>query len=510
MEKFIDKLIQSFTNQEYREFKYFLLRRPNTAENRKDILILDNIRNKEAASERKSNASYQIKKRLKKQLEMFAALENLRYDKNIDIRTEIDISKYLFRKNLYADAISCLNKAEKLAEAAGDYKTLDQILDIRISHSYNMAIPALHDEAPVLITKMLDNKKQEVRESYATAAYCELIYEIRKALAKKLSTNIDELKKTIFKKYHLEDNHDTDNLQSYCSYASIIIVMLREEKNYEALKRFGIRCYNVINSKHSLETVSKEFLYNLLDGICIATMRSKDYINYEKFIPLYFAQIQKMKSGSYEKNFYDFIEYIDLADLYFVTNRLPQARVSLLIAKKKYAGFTQSNRIFFTLRMYLMTMHFMHSEYGECIKLYREFIQFDEKKLLGELYFNLEHLLLTDIYSALFYYEDGDGYSALHVLTHLKRKYATVLRSESSARELMFIRIFQKILTTPSYIRSKQFKSEAEKFISLKQFMPADWEYISLNVWLTAKIKRQDYYSCFLEEVKPVSRPEIS
>jgi hypothetical protein len=504
MEKFIDKLIQSFTNQEYREFKYFLLRRPNTVENRKDILMLDDIRNKkEATSERKSNAAYQIKKRLKKQLEMFAALENLRYDKNIDIHAEIDISKFLFRKNLYTDAINCLNKAEKLAEAAGDYKTLDQILDIRISHSYNMAIPALHDEAPVLITKMLANKKQEVKESYATAAYCELIYEIRKALAKKLSTNIDELKTTIFKKYHLDDNHDTDNLQSYCSYASIIIVMLREEKNYEALKEFGINCYNVISSKNELDSVSKDFLYNLLDGICIATMRSKDYINYEKFIPLYFAQIQKMKSGSYEKNFYDFIEYIDLADLYFVTNRLPQARVALLIAKKKYAGFTQSNRIFFTLRMYLMAMHFMHSEYAECIKLYREFIQFDEKKLLGELYFNLEHLLLTDIYSALFYYEDGDTDYALHVLTQLKRKYATVLKSESSARELFFIKILQKILTVPAYIRSKQFKTDAEKFISLKQFMPADWEYISLNVWLTAKSTRKDYYSCFLEEVKP-------
>jgi hypothetical protein len=58
-----------------------LLRRPNIAEKRKDISVLNDICNKrEATSGRKSNAAYQIKKKLKKQLEIFAALENLWHD----------------------------------------------------------------------------------------------------------------------------------------------------------------------------------------------------------------------------------------------------------------------------------------------------------------------------------------------------------------------------------------------------------------------------------------------
>lgn len=148
-------------------------------------------------------------------------------------------------------------------------------------------------------------------------------------------------------------------------------------------------------------------------------------------------------------------------------------------------------------------MHFISNEYDECIKIYQEVISYDEKKILKELYFTIEDLLLTDIYGVLFYYEDGNAYYAHRLLTQLKRKYATILKSKAYARERSFIKILHKTLTIPSYITSKAFVSDTNKFVVLKSFMPADWEYISLNVWLISKCTRRKYYDCFLEEVKP-------
>src|ERR1700748_1713322 len=163
MQNFVDDLINSFTKEEYREFKYFLMRRSNTAENRKDLVMLESIREKKPMVKSSANAAYQIKKRLKKQLEEFAILENLHFDKSSEIRMQMDIAKYLFHKNLYTSAWSYLAKAEELAEQVGEYILLDQILGIQISNVYNISIPAVDGTlVPNLINKMLTNKALDV------------------------------------------------------------------------------------------------------------------------------------------------------------------------------------------------------------------------------------------------------------------------------------------------------------------------------------------------------------
>src|SRR5690606_25239970 len=131
----------------------------------------------------------------------------------------------------------------------------------------------------------------------------------------------------------------------------------------------------------------------LIDTICVAAIRAKDYANYEKYINLHAFYGRKMQGNSSEQTYYDFIPYVDVADLYFVTNRLPEARESLLTVQKKYAGHMHSARIFCLLRMSLMAMHFKYGEYGNCIDLFHEMQAYDERKILDERGFRLEIVL---------------------------------------------------------------------------------------------------------------------
>jgi hypothetical protein len=505
MKNFVDTLILSFTSQEYREFKYFLLRRSDSLESKKNIQLVESIRNNTSLAEKSSNAVYQIKKGLKKQLEQFAILKNCYYDRSMEISSHIDIAKYLFHKNLYDEAWSYLAKAEKLAEDYGEFKLLDQILDLQISYSFDIAVPSGNKiVVSNLLKKRANNKLKEQKQSDRNAAYYELIHEIRDILSQDLTIDIEELKERIFKKYSLTDGicrHELGNIQGYCAYVNITMITLREKKDYSTLKEYGINNYNTLHSKQILDNVPKEFLHNLLDNICISTIRTKDYDVYEKFIALYAAHTTKMQTGSHEKNYYDFIKYVDLADLYLFTNRYTLARESLLEAKKQYLH-VQSTRIFYLLRLNLITIHFIEKEYRECIKLYEEMMMFDEKKFLNELYFRLEYLLMIDITAVILHMEDGDNYYALYLLNQLKRKYAKVLRTKGSAREFAFIKFLQKILKDPSYTKSKEFPPDAEEFIEITPYIPGDWELISYNAWVASKVNHKNYYECLCEEIK--------
>lgn len=505
MKNITDTLIQSLSREEYRSFKYFLQGRANGLAEREDLTLLEQIRSGKSPKT-STNAMYQTRKRLKKQLEQFALLENLKHDEFSKILRFVEMAKFLFRKTLFDQAWAYLMKAERLAEEAEEYQLLDQILNIQLAYSYNIVVPAPEG---LFVPRLLEKRKQNL--AYATtdsnfnAAYGQLIYEIRKRLSGNLEFDIDELSKHIFKEYQLEKDYSGDNnWRIFCKQVSMVCRILREKKDFKELNSYAIQSYETLERNSALDKVSPDFRIDLIDTICVAAIRAKDYLNYEKYINLHAFYGRKMQGNSSEQTYYDFIPYVDVADLYFVTNRLPEARERLLAVQKKYAGHTHSARIFCLLRMSLMALHFKYGEYDHCIRLYQEMMAYDERKILDERGFRLEIVLNTKLYGVLFYYEDGDSYYAEYLIQQIKRRYAGLLKSPEGKRERMFLKIMEKVLNKPGYLKSQAFVTDSKAFIALKAYVPGDWEYISLNAWLASKSGRtKSYYDCYLELVKP-------
>jgi hypothetical protein len=503
MKNSVEETILAFSRQETREFKYLLRSGSKQKSDRKDLQLTDQIRQGKDSASRNVNADHQTKKRLKKQLERFAMLENLRHDKFSEIHALMETAKYLFRKNLHNQAWEYLLKAEQMAMQTEEYILLEYNYSLQIAYSYNIAthLPAGFS-VPGLLTKWEEAKELALVDSNANAAYALLVDELRKQFSKQLSIDIDELTRTILKRYGLDEIVYDNKLRIYCKIVNLVCRALREKREYHSMKKYAISSYRFIEKKKALDKISPDFLIDLLDAICIATLRSKDYTACEKYTRLYETQAKHMQAHRDEYSYYDFIQYIGVSDLCLCTDRLDEAREAMLTAKKKYARYTASARIYFLLRVNLLAVHFPRGEYDICIRLYNEIKTLNDREILNEPGFRLELVLFTDIYGILFHYEDGDIEYALYLLNKFKRKHSQTLELPDSRREKLFISVVELMLTKPSYVRSEKFHTDAERFIKLKDFIAGDFEYISMNAWLQAKMSNKTYYNCFLELVQ--------
>lgn len=89
----------------------------------------------------------------------------------------------------------------------------------------------------------------------------------------------------------------------------------------------------------------------------------------------------------------------------------------------------------------------------------------------------------------------------IHFEEKILRKW-TIFRKDEGKKDLNFLKILERLTNNPSYKHSKRFKMDAEKFVSLREFVPADKEYISLNAWLLPKLHKTNYYTSFLNQMR--------
>jgi hypothetical protein len=501
MKNTVDVIIQSLTKEEFREFKYFLNRRNHSGSEREEIRIVNMIRAGDEQPSENIQAYRQTKNRIKTQLEYFMELENIKRDSISKIQNYIEVARFLFHKNLHNHAWDYLKKAEELAEDMEEYGLLDHIYNIQISYTYNVAAPPQKGlTVPRLLEKRKNNLSFSKIDGNANAANALLIHEIRRLFSEHLSANIEELVNNILADYELND-FSKDRIRIYCKIVILVCRGLRENRDYHNMKTYGINGYEFIRKKKMLGKIPTNYLMDLLDGICISALRSRDYANYEKFQLIYAEEATKLKAHPDEYSYYDFVPYIDASDLYLCTNRLQKAKESMLVIYKKYAGYTDSMRIYFLLRANLLAVHFADKEYTVCTRLYHEIMNQDKKRILSEPGFRLDLIIYTEIYGAIFYYEQDDADYAWHLLSGIKRKYAETLGTAESKRELIFIKLMERMMSDPSWKQDRSFLTECRNMIKMKTFVPGDNEYISLNAWLMAKMSGQDYYTCFLELV---------
>ncbi len=504
MKNTVDEIIKSFTKEELREFKYFLSRRNDGKESRVDLALLDKIRKGIVVNENLT-LHRQAKNRMKKHLELFVAIDDIKQRITSQIFNKIEVASFLFRKGLFDHAWDYLAKAEKIAREQEEYELLNYIYYIELSYSYNIAVPPSPKRVSIenLIEQWSQNNRLAMLDNNTNAAYAELFLTLNATFTQRLNVNVDEIINPIMKKYDLGKEVYLSNMKIFLKTVNIVCRLLREKREYVELKEYSLRSFYVLREKRMLNKVATEPLIDLLDVICISALRTKDYVNYEKFQRLYTAYIKRLKRSPSEFSYYDFIPSIDAADLYMCTNRLGLAKKRLLELYAKYKDYTESPRIFFLLRVNLIAVHFKCNEMNKCISLYTQIIQYGEKKILKEPGFRLDLMLFTDIYAVMFHYQSGDNDYAQSLSDKLKRKYKQELSESSNYREAAFLKLIDQLIKRPDCISANKFKNEVSNFLKLKSFIPGDNEYISFNAWLISQVSKRSYYDCYLEIVQP-------
>ncbi len=98
--------------------------------------------------------------------------------------------------------------------------------------------------------------------------------------------------------------------------------------------------------------------------------------------------------------------------------------------------------------------------------------------------------------------EENDDEFALYLLDKFKRKYATILSTDDLKRERIFVDILEKMLKKNTVVKNESYVSKVQQFVSMRAYVPGDFEYISMSAWLNSKISADSYYKCLLQLVR--------
>jgi hypothetical protein len=500
MHYLIENIIGSFTSQELREFNYFLERRPTGQDERRDILMVDQIRRGDITTS--GNVGHQTRKRLKVQLESYLQYANINHDERSQIMNQVEVARFLFRKGLYKEAWFYLERAASVALEAEEYALLGFIYDTQIYYALDnspIRMPALF--IPELLNKKAENALLIARDADANAAYLLILYEISESFNKKVYGDIDALIQRVLKKYNLE-TRIYDSPKIYVKVVNIVCRAFREKKDYQSLKRYSVSSFQAMKKQRILDKIPPEFLLDLLRSVYQSSTRTKDFKTAMQFQGIYNLQKERFHAQHDKYIYFDFRSQIMLSDLHLFAGDLKEAKPILMKLKQKYQEEERNLVVYFLLRVNLLVMHFILKEYDTCISIYSDMIQQFGKEVLKTEGLGLEQLFFTEIVGAICYYEKEDEEYALHLLTKVKRKFLISGKQKHSLeREAEFVRIFEKLIKNKAYLKSKKFESDVDHFTSLKEYIPGDKEFISLNAWLSSKQTGRQYYDCFLESV---------
>ena len=499
MNNTIDEIIASLSREELRQFTYFLNRNGNT-EKLHDIKLIQKIRNENVTPSVKTNAERQTRRRVKKQLEQFSILDNLKYNTNSEISSLLEVSKFLFRKNLPKHGWDYLLEAEKIATKHHEYEQLDFIYNIQISYSSAVYIPNMSaPEIKELIVKRNKNLALAKIDSDANAAYSLLFYEIREQLSRDPYFEIDNLINKVFKEFGL-DSKIYKSPKIYARVVRVVCMALHEKKDHVQQKKYAMTSYRIMSRRKMLDRIPDELTMDLLFSISTSAIKTKDYKIAEEFINIYNVKTEKFKTQQDQYSSYQVTGHINAADLYMFTDRLSEAKSCLQQLYKKYGDPKQLAKTYFLIRINLIALYFKYNEYSRCIKIYNEVMQESRKKLLQV--GGIEMLLFTEIYGAIIQYENDDADFAHHLLTKLKKKYTSLLSEKKFKRERLFISLFEKIINDASYLSGKLIHTDIKTFDAFKNYVPGDKEYINLSAWLHSKTSKRSYYQIFMDSTR--------
>jgi len=100
------------------------------------------------------------------------------------------------------------------------------------------------------------------------------------------------------------------------------------------------------------------------------------------------------------------------------------------------------------------------------------------------------------IMEIIYHLEDKNYNYAKNIYDNLRRSHRERLKEEGYQREGMFLNILREFIQIPQPLKSEKVTDKISRFLeTYPDFEPAANEGINYNIWLSAKIKRTDYYS---------------
>lgn len=500
IDNLVDELLKKFSRQEFRDFRYFISRRNNHVHDRKDLKYIYEAR-KNTLPVKGSNNTHQTKKRLKKQVEQFVQLENIRFDITSLSFNYIETATYLFRKQMPEHAWQYLLKAEHNALKYEDYVLLDLIYYVQIAYAsniYGLDLPV--STFNHIISKRNANLQLSILDANANAAYAEIKYSIRSlSHSLKSRTDIQQIIDNTLARYQLSDKLYV-HPRVYGKIINIVSKGLAEIGAYRELAHYAVQSYQNMKQFGMLETMHPDYLNELLLSMCQSQLRLKNYTRAYCFLGMYKKRSQVFKHRYDKYSYHRFMQSLIEARILFGMGNLDEAENILLTCLSTYEKDQKLISGFRDLYLEFFAVYFCQHDMERCIRLYNKI---NRESPLNAAIYGLSaqvHAFLLDVFGVICYYHTNDTEYADELLKRIKRTGKDFLKAEQNTHYSHFIQILEQLLKDPLHPTKARYRTEVEQFRLNSNYTPYHKEYISLNAWLTSLLEQKSFYDCFLEE----------
>lgn len=496
----IDEILKKFTKQELRDFRYFISRRNNHVHERKDLKYISDVRNNILPGATGNKEIHQIKKRLKKQIEQFVQLENIRFDITSVSFNYIETATYLFRKQMPEYAWQYLLKAEKNALSNEDYGVLAVIYYVQIAYASNI----YGFELPIsgisnIIEKLNANQVLSNLDASANAAYAEIKYKIRSLnYPVNSKTDIQDIINSTLQNYQLTDTL-YDHPRVYGKIVNIVCRGLAEIGAYVEMGRYALKAYLLIKNRRMIEAMHPDYLNELLLAICQSQLSINNYVRSYCFLGMYKKSSEVFKYRDDKYNYHQFMQSLIDARIMICMGQLDEAEHIIFQTLQRHEKQRTLISGFDAIYFELFTVYFCQQDWERCVRIYNKMNR-ETDWIDATLHSNNgPDKFIFDIYAVICYYLLNDDEYALELLKKIKRNHKDRLKKEHQAYYTHFMSIMENLLKDRYYIEKSKFQADVAHFMINDKGRSNYYEYIDLNLWLNSIRTGKNYYDCFLQ-----------
>ncbi|MBI3500506.1 MAG: hypothetical protein HY063_01830 [Bacteroidetes bacterium] len=482
----LNQIILNLNKEDLRFYKLFSARH-DMGDGRKDLVLLDYIRDSEEQYDdeaifkklyggKNKNAFYSLKNRLIHDVARSLTVQYCYKDEILYIYHLLFLVRLYFTRSQFGISKHFLNKAEKEAKRIENYELLDIIYDeyVKLSHEILDINPEEYirkrDEARKLSASILEV------DNILAAVYYRL----------KTSQNFLEKENPILKLLEKTANTFSKNKNIKQSpklrfriYSAVTQILLQRHE-YEALEKYLLNTYKEFLKDKLFQKENHDTKIQMLHYLVNASFKNKKYEQSLK-------HAEEMRDAMLEhgKLLYDkflFFYYNSLAINYSVLNK--DKAISILgelISKR-----TLKSQPFYELFIYLnlAILWFEKGEFHNSIRsLNKLYVHPEFKNADIALRFKIAVAELIIRYELL----DFDFLETK--IRQVKKHFKEMLSKPEQEREKEFLSILNRMIAVPELTRDKKLLSRIQKFSSHKIVLD-DTEVINYSAWLKGKIKK--------------------
>src|ERR1035437_1091699 len=477
----LNQIVTGLNKEDLRFYKLFSSRL-SVAGERKDILLLDHIRDdsehydeekifKKLYGKKDRNGFYSLKNRLIHDLCRSLSVQYCYKDEVLYIHHLLFLVRFFFLRNQFKVALYFLRKAETEAGKIENYELLDIIYGeyVKLSHELVSINPEEYirkrDEARALLA--------DVREvdNILAAVYYRL--KVSQNFSEKENPILKLLEKTVNTFSRARGIKKSPKLR-FKMYSAVTQILLQRHE-YEALEKYLLKTYKEFLRDKLFNKENHNVKLEMLHYIVNVLFKNKKYRDSLEYTETLHREMKEYNKLLYDK--YLFFYYNSLIINYSVLDK--DKAISVL--EDVLANRTLKNTPFYELFVYLnlAILWFEKKDFHTAVKnLNKLYLHSEFKNADLALKFKIAVAELIIRYELL-------DFDYLEVkIKQVKRQFKQVLNDPANAREKEFLSILRKMIVSPQLRSNKPLIASINRFISSEGDALNDTEVINYSNWL--------------------------